>query len=574
MSETSDASMTDVDSFTNDATRPPPLSALFLIKFDQKVGYTIAWKRSTIELELDGAVEFKSLPSGLHTVKDDLVYFIHEGYAGLSAFVNGPASESERNAHLVAVGILVPLSYGRLGRSWLHAQSLQDLAAVLVDDVSKTEPLEQFWEQFRSDHKQDAHSSKSNVPESSVQPGPSWRGHSRNRALSSLTAVLPTDQSLPPLHPALSIVKYIDTFGPLVFSLHREALLRKRILFIAPPPVRLTCEFVYDLSILSSIPASVCDLLPCVSDSLHRLRSFFNLGIHDISLLKKEAIPRSSPDASQGDAEPAPYGWVACTTDEILAIKKNLYDIIVEMPATYEHPPQERRWPTIKTSQGAQIKASQRDLRRFKILHQELWKIRYGSHMADIEPDEDTDDRTALLPHDSGNDSESEGDVGYDDKLIEPMTWSQLAYSGFMWWASAGEKDAYLSEEADRDREMLGNLSDFVPGGIQTEGNGADLMTASGLARAGLHTAIIAYFHRLTSLFVSSLADLVDAADDEDSGDVEDSLVVGSDDITRMGLDAWNESDKAFARDFLSIYFGREAEVQGASLECCGIRIC
>ena len=38
MSETSDASMTDVDSFTNDATRPPPLSALFLIKFDQKVG--------------------------------------------------------------------------------------------------------------------------------------------------------------------------------------------------------------------------------------------------------------------------------------------------------------------------------------------------------------------------------------------------------------------------------------------------------------------------------------------------------------------------------------------------------
>ena len=468
--------------------------------------------------------------------------------------------------------------------------------SVLVDDVSKTEPLEQFWEKFRSDHKQDAHNSKSDVPESLVRPGPSWKGHCRNRTLSSLTAVLPTDQSLPPLHPALSIVKYIDTFGPLVFPLHREALLRKRILFIAPPPVRLTCEFgtshdtaitivqflansncsyiVYDLSILSSIPASVCDLLPSASDSLHRLRSFFNLGIHDISLLEKEAVPRGSPEASQGDVEPAPYGWVACTTDEILAIKKNLYDIIVEMPATYEHSPQEHCWPTIKTSQGVQIKASQRDLRRFKILHQELWKIQHGSHMADIEPDEDTDDRTALLPHDSGNDSESEGDVGYDDKLIEPITWSQLAYSGFMWWASAGEKDAYLSEEADRDREMLGNLSDFVPGGIQTEGNGADLMTASGLTRARLHTAIIAYFHRLTSLFVSSLADLVDAADEEDSGDVEDGLVVGSDDITRMGLDAWNESDKAFARDFLSIYFGREAEVQGASLECCGIRIC
>lgn len=55
-------------------------------------------------------------------------YFIHDKYAGLSAFANGPAEEAERNAHLVAVGVLVPLSYGRLGRSWLHANSLRELA--------------------------------------------------------------------------------------------------------------------------------------------------------------------------------------------------------------------------------------------------------------------------------------------------------------------------------------------------------------------------------------------------------------------------------------------------------------
>lgn len=33
---------------------------------------SIAYSRNIVEL--DGAVEFKSLPSGLHTVKDDLVY--------------------------------------------------------------------------------------------------------------------------------------------------------------------------------------------------------------------------------------------------------------------------------------------------------------------------------------------------------------------------------------------------------------------------------------------------------------------------------------------------------------------
>jgi hypothetical protein len=58
-----------------------------------------------------------------------------------------------------------------------------------------------------------------------------------------LTSVLPSDQSLHPFHPARSIVQYIEVFGPLVFRLQQAALLRKRILFIGPPPVRAACEF-------------------------------------------------------------------------------------------------------------------------------------------------------------------------------------------------------------------------------------------------------------------------------------------------------------------------------------------
>jgi hypothetical protein len=67
----------------------PPLAALFLIQFDVKAGYTIAWKRAAPGLELSDSVEFKSLPSGLHNVPEDLVYFMHgEDYAGISAFIN------------------------------------------------------------------------------------------------------------------------------------------------------------------------------------------------------------------------------------------------------------------------------------------------------------------------------------------------------------------------------------------------------------------------------------------------------------------------------------------------------
>lgn len=53
----------------------------------------------------------------------------------------------------------------------------------------------------------------------------------------------PSEHSLPSFHPALSILEYIDTFGPLVFRLQEAALLRKRILFMTNPPIRPACEF-------------------------------------------------------------------------------------------------------------------------------------------------------------------------------------------------------------------------------------------------------------------------------------------------------------------------------------------
>lgn len=115
------------------ATLPdlPPISALFLIDFDVKAGYTIVWKQAEPGLELDGRVEYKSLPSGLHTVSRDLIYFVHDNeHAGLSAFVNEPCEEEEaRHARMIAVGVLVPLSYGRLGRAWRHAERLKDIVA-------------------------------------------------------------------------------------------------------------------------------------------------------------------------------------------------------------------------------------------------------------------------------------------------------------------------------------------------------------------------------------------------------------------------------------------------------------
>jgi hypothetical protein len=241
---------------------------------------------------------------------------------------------------------------------------------------------------------------------------------------------------------------------------------------------------------------------------------------------------------------------VACTTDEIIATKKQLYDIIVEIPHSYEEAPQKKQWPTIRTADGTQVKASQRDVRRYKMLHHELWKYQHGASGAN--GDAEADDDTRPLTRSESGEAEDDFNEAYDDSVVEPMTWSRLAYLGFMWWASAGEQDAYTTEERETDRELLGDLSDYED---------------------GIHTAVIAAFHRWTSTLFTNLAGMVEAADEDDEQSDAEALVVDRDDISRIGLDTWSEADKAFIQELLWMYFGRRANVHGAALDCCGVRI-
>ena len=81
----------DLSPNTRSSTILPSISALFLIYFDIKAGYTIAWQPCQ-GIELDGVVEYKSLPSGLHTVREDVIFFVHGNHAGLSVFLRAPAA--------------------------------------------------------------------------------------------------------------------------------------------------------------------------------------------------------------------------------------------------------------------------------------------------------------------------------------------------------------------------------------------------------------------------------------------------------------------------------------------------
>lgn len=217
-------------------------------------------------MQLDGVVEYKSLPSGLHNVDEDLVYymphlastdsdaectdarerryFTHSSCAGLSAFVNRPASSLSRNASLVAVGVLVPLSDGRLGRSWRHAGKLRELARTLAEDTKQTGPLEQFWHATRlRDEDPDRPPASSEGAVGGLEADDDGeRGRKARRSTDAATLKV-LHSGLDSAHPARSICTMLHTFGPLIFPLYRQALLRKRILIVTAAPIHHICDF-------------------------------------------------------------------------------------------------------------------------------------------------------------------------------------------------------------------------------------------------------------------------------------------------------------------------------------------
>jgi len=287
------------------------------------------------------------------------------------------------------------------------------------------------------------------------------------------------------------------------------------------------------------------------------------------------------------------YGWAACTTDDVLGSKSSLYDVLVTIPPSYSTQVKENVWPYIQTAQGAIMKASQRDLRRYRTLKQELRRSSVRSRgtspysLRKLISNDNENDQAPLLPIENTQETFDDASSTSDEKLTEPLTWSALAYSSFMWWASAGEKRADLDEEIEHDAALFRGFSEYstTPSGRpRSSSRRRDSrspnpwlgMMTDGTSAAPV-MAIIAYFHRLTALILGTLAQLVDAMDspgegEENSGD--EVLFVGSEDMGRMGLDVWSEGDRRFVEELLEFYWGRKAEVHGGRVDCCGIRIC
>ncbi|KAJ6191444.1 Protein of unknown function DUF2347 [Penicillium mononematosum] len=588
---------------------PPAIAALFVISFDIRTGYVVSWKRTAPGVEVEGVVEYKSLPSGLHNVTEDLVYFVHEQYAGISAFLNHPATEAERNAKMFAIGVLVPLSTGRLGKSWRHAPRLKELTLKYAENMSDMQPLCDYWDTYKiggTDY---------SAPESPLDSPLSLRfrpgerpGHSsRNRAFSDAMVLETFKPALTPFHPASSLPAFTECFGPLIFPLYRAALLRKRILFMGEAPPR--CQ------------TPSCSYSPPIAYHHYAPAPLFNVGIHDIPYLSS-----FDPSRSIIDPETDP-SWIACSTDTVLTMKPDLFDLLVTLPAPYSQQTAQRAFPKIslvhKTggkpnqTQEIQLKATQRDARRYSMLRRGLHQLSNDRPTSPEQDPSDTDSTYSSSP------------------VVEPISWTRLAYTSFIWWASAGENRDGLSEEEEeqqieQDSRLLASVESLARQPYNSTSH-------SDQPRHPLHedqqppeVALVAYFRRLTSQIFVTLAgaiarydsDLdddayndapyIDEDDDTDAslsmsrqsihgdegsspllrqrssasgsanhgsragqrdGGAHDTVTITVADMAEMGLDVWSATDRVFVEELVSLWWGRAAKVDSARIRCCGISV-
>ncbi|KAH0827253.1 hypothetical protein AYO21_09100 [Fonsecaea monophora] len=537
---------------TSNEPPTPPILALFLVNFDHRKGYTLGWHRSVDDVPVEGVVEFKSLPSGLHNVEQDLVYFIHDDYAGLSAFINKADEQADRAARMLAVGALVPLEHGRMGRIWRHAESLVELSSAQIDNPGSVTALEEYWEKYKLRPEEAA----PQTPLESGEEDPTRRpnGYQKSRTMSAATTFIQPHHALTPHHPALTLVDSIKLFGPLIFPLYRAALLRRRILIVTDAPV----EFC-------------CNLVPHEADPpTARLRALFTVGVMDI------------PQLEQARAAGSNHGFIACTTDDVLTSKPDLYDVLVLMPKAGLQAASGKVFPRIivsspeltKAFPKVSIKATQRDFRRFANLMRGLRRL---------EPSE-----TAVTDDEASSVSSLSSSNSTNKLVVEPPSWSRMAYTSFVWWASAGDRREGFAEgeehEIERDSTLL---------------YGEDEEEQS------REVAVVAYFHRLTATIFQTVTAAISRVDgsaeaegryhdnDDDDTDAnsngqmgqqdsqpllaehaaEANIEINHEDMLDLGLDSWSASDKRFVEALSMLWWERQATVRPVSIDCCGLRL-
>ncbi|KAG8871189.1 hypothetical protein FRB97_008921 [Tulasnella sp. 331] len=260
--------------------------AVFQTSFHHIQGNTLDWS-TTIDDDLYAeslkGVEFSSMPSGLHGVEDDVVFFMKGDLDAVSVFRRRklPENYGKRGYAMETFGVLLgPSPYPR---PWRHVTALQR-----IEDRTS---LESYFHERKYDP-----ASLANPPQSSS----GWE--------SELAG---------PSHPLLHLPHFMRVIGPSFLTMFKYVLARKRVLLYTNAPVQtagLLAKVCVDIAF--GVPGSG-GRSPSRDD--RRPKALGTVGLIDMDMLKAESA--------------AGLGWIGCTTDALFLERPALYDLIVDLTA-------------------------------------------------------------------------------------------------------------------------------------------------------------------------------------------------------------------------------------------------
>ncbi|KAI0064962.1 hypothetical protein BV25DRAFT_1906451 [Artomyces pyxidatus] len=290
---------------------PQDLVAIFHASFHPTQGNIVDWSlKATDDVHLDG-VEFSSLPSGLHLVEQDVLYFTNNEHHGVAVFKRRKTTElGHRGFRLSSLGIL--LAKSAKPRPWRHVPTLR----TLVTDLYKTleerevlEPRDEDWDPARKF-----------FDERKVRPGDldgtqDWKQWSQELDGADVDSIS--------TNPTLHLPHLLRMLGPSCLTLYKHILGRRRVLIYSHPPLEGAC-------ILCQVAADICyedqvgiEGSPDASRSC--LTGKHKEGVNVLGIVTLHDIEKLAHETKSG------RGWVACTSDAIFLERPQYYDLIIDL---------------------------------------------------------------------------------------------------------------------------------------------------------------------------------------------------------------------------------------------------
>ncbi|RLV90988.1 Uncharacterized protein ANR2 [Spathaspora sp. JA1] len=508
---------------------PSKVVALFLTEFDHHAGYIIRYQKSTIsDFDFTG-LDYKSMPSGVHEYNKSSILISHisnnQRYYGLTKFAQyfvGEDTQDRNNIKIFSLSILCqpnpsifkPNEF--INNGW---EFINDLNFALVKYLQG-----QNYQDYTGFDKLFQELTTNRIKNTNLLSPGSGGG-------------IPDVTN----HPLTKLPQLFKTFGPLVFVLYKQSLLRKRILIFNQHHIFHDDEdllpnedhdlllnlstFCYLISLLSIIPREVETSTNVVDFS----QPIYSVGLNDLT----------------GELFTKTDNYIGTTNDDILIENNKIYDfgVMIDEKVT-------------SFQDNHNIKATNKDYHKFQLIYQDLplnskFNITNNRNLS-------TEDLNSITSNTINNSKDfdpilrdnSEEPDWWKNEATESISWRESIWSAFSWFATAGQQLQDVHED-----EHLTHLQDKI-----------DLFDLIN---------IVGYFHKLTKKWFYLINEIVmEIIQDEEShltGKITIELTYQ--DLVEMELDPYSQQDIEFIKEFILIYWNDmvdEVEIGiGLNSICC-----